>query len=114
MGREWELRFRLGKRPRIAVANSAPVAAATAVFLNYPIGQGSFSDGMPLGISGYPGGEVKEGERRSEEGHPAIEAAPHSHQLTSPIPSPPRRRRGDAGGEPQKSKAPIRGREPRR
>ncbi|KAG5618063.1 hypothetical protein H5410_017887, partial [Solanum commersonii] len=29
-----------------------PVAAATAVFLIYPIGQGSFSDGMPLGISG--------------------------------------------------------------
>jgi hypothetical protein len=28
------------------------VAAATAVFLIYPIGQGSFSDGMPLGISG--------------------------------------------------------------
>ncbi len=26
--------------------------AATAVFLIYPIGQGSFSDGMPLGISG--------------------------------------------------------------
>ncbi|KAH0660357.1 hypothetical protein KY289_029105 [Solanum tuberosum] len=37
MGREWELSFRL---------------AATAVFLIYPIGQGSFSDGMPLGISG--------------------------------------------------------------
>merc|ERR1711972_83907 len=30
----------------------APVAAATAVFLIYPIGQGSFSDGIPLGISG--------------------------------------------------------------
>ncbi len=27
-------------------------AAASAVFLIYPIGQGSFSDGMPLGISG--------------------------------------------------------------
>lgn len=26
--------------------------AATAVFIIYPIGQGSFSDGMPLGISG--------------------------------------------------------------
>jgi hypothetical protein len=38
-------------RPWIAVAYSAPVAAATAVFLIYPIGQGSFSDGMPLGIS---------------------------------------------------------------
>jgi hypothetical protein len=35
--------FRLGMRPWIAVAYSAPVAAATAVFLIYPIGQGSFS-----------------------------------------------------------------------
>ncbi|RVW32235.1 G-type lectin S-receptor-like serine/threonine-protein kinase SD2-5 [Vitis vinifera] len=51
MGREWELSFRLGMRPWIAVAYSAPVAAAAAVFLIYPIGQGSFSDGMPLGIS---------------------------------------------------------------
>ncbi|XBH84899.1 hypothetical protein VPH35_072959 [Triticum aestivum] len=52
MGREWELSFRLGRRPWIVVAYSAPVAAATLVFLIYPIGQGSFSDGMPLGISG--------------------------------------------------------------
>ena len=52
MGREWELSFRLGMRPWIAVAYSAPVIAATAVFIIYPIGQGSFSDGMPLGISG--------------------------------------------------------------
>ena len=52
MGREWELSFRLGMRPWIAVAYSAPVVAATAVFIVYPIGQGSFSDGMPLGISG--------------------------------------------------------------
>merc|ERR1712166_1570142 len=52
MGREWELSFRLGMRPWIAVAYSAPVAAAFAVFLIYPIGQASFSDGMPLGISG--------------------------------------------------------------
>ncbi|MED6139597.1 hypothetical protein PIB30_085357 [Stylosanthes scabra] len=37
MGREWELSFRLGMRPWIAVAYSAPVAAATAVFLIYPI-----------------------------------------------------------------------------
>jgi small subunit ribosomal protein S16 len=36
-------------RPWIAVAYSAPVAAATAVFIIYPLGQGSFSDGMPLG-----------------------------------------------------------------
>jgi hypothetical protein len=49
MGREWELSYRLGMRPWIAVAYSAPVAAATAVFIIYPIGQGSFSDGMPLG-----------------------------------------------------------------
>jgi photosystem II P680 reaction center D1 protein len=52
MGREWELSYRLGMRPWICVAYSAPVAAATAVFLVYPFGQGSFSDGMPLGISG--------------------------------------------------------------
>merc|ERR1712060_899866 len=52
MGREWELSYRLGMRPWIAVAYSAPVAAASAVFLVYPFGQGSFSDGMPLGISG--------------------------------------------------------------
>lgn len=42
----------LGMRPWIAVAYSAPAVAATAVFLIYPFGQGSFSDGMPLGISG--------------------------------------------------------------
>ncbi|RZC92517.1 hypothetical protein C5167_041863 [Papaver somniferum] len=52
MGREWELSFRLGMRPWTAVAYSAPVATATAVFLIYPIGQGIFYDGMPLGISG--------------------------------------------------------------
>ncbi len=39
-------------RPWIAVAYSAPVSAATVVLLIYSIGQGSFSDGMPLGISG--------------------------------------------------------------
>ena len=39
-------------RPWIFIAFSAPLIAATAVFLLYPIGQGSFSDGMPLGISG--------------------------------------------------------------
>ncbi|CAN4108839.1 unnamed protein product [Withania somnifera] len=53
MGHEWELSFRPGMRPWIAVAYSAPVAAITAVFLIYPFGQGSFSDGMPLGISRY-------------------------------------------------------------
>jgi photosystem II P680 reaction center D1 protein len=52
MGREWELSVRLGMRPWIAGAYSAPGAAATAVFLISPSGQGSFSDGMPLGISG--------------------------------------------------------------
>lgn len=52
MGRQWELSYRLGMRPWISVAFSAPVAAATAVLLIYPIGQGSFSDGMMLGISG--------------------------------------------------------------
>ena len=52
MGREWELSYRLGMRPWICVAYSAPVVAASAVFLVYPFGQGSFSDAMPLGISG--------------------------------------------------------------
>lgn len=52
MGREWEFSFRLGMRPWIFIAFSAPIVAATAVFVFYPIGQGSFSDGMPLGISG--------------------------------------------------------------
>ena len=41
MGREWELSYRLAMRPWIFVAFSAPVAAAAAVFLVYPIGQGS-------------------------------------------------------------------------
>ncbi|MBA0848289.1 hypothetical protein Goshw_000101, partial [Gossypium schwendimanii] len=52
MGRKWELSFCLGMRPWIVVAYLAPVAATAIVFLIYPIGQGSFSDGMPLGISG--------------------------------------------------------------
>jgi photosystem II P680 reaction center D1 protein len=52
LGREWEFSFRLSMRPWIFVAFSAPVVAASAVFVFYPIGQGSFSDGMPLGISG--------------------------------------------------------------
>merc|ERR1712087_231268 len=52
MGREWEFSFRLGMRPWIFVAFSAPLVAATAEFVFYPIGQGSFSDGMPLGVSG--------------------------------------------------------------
>ena len=38
MGREWELSYRLEMRPWIAVAYSAPVIAATAVFVVYPIG----------------------------------------------------------------------------
>lgn len=52
MGRQWELSYRLGMRPWICVAYSAPVSAATAVLLVYSLGQGSFSDGLPLGISG--------------------------------------------------------------
>jgi hypothetical protein len=35
-GSEWELSYRLGMRPWIFVAFSAPVAAASAVFLVYP------------------------------------------------------------------------------
>ena len=49
MGRQWELSYRLGMRPWICVAYSAPLSAAMAVFLVYPFGQGSFSDGMPPG-----------------------------------------------------------------
>ncbi|MBA0792855.1 hypothetical protein Gohar_017316, partial [Gossypium harknessii] len=41
MGREWELSFRLGMRPWIAVAYSTLIVTATTVFLIYPIGQGS-------------------------------------------------------------------------
>jgi len=50
--REWELSYRLGMRPWISLAFTAPVAAAVSVLLIYPIGQGSFSAGMPLSISG--------------------------------------------------------------
>lgn len=39
-------------RPWVYLAFSAPIVATSAVFIVYPIGQGSFSDGMPLGISG--------------------------------------------------------------
>ncbi|MGM3307066.1 Photosystem Q(B) protein 1 [Anabaena sp. WFMT] len=52
LGRLWELSYRLGMRPWLAVAFSAPVISATAVLLVYPIGQGSFADGLPLGIAG--------------------------------------------------------------
>jgi photosystem II P680 reaction center D1 protein len=52
LGRLWELSYREGLRPWIAVAFSAPAAAATTVLLVYPIGQGSFSEGLPLGIAG--------------------------------------------------------------
>ncbi len=50
--REWELSYRLGMRPWISLAFSAPVSAAAAVLLVYPVGQGGFCEGMPLGISG--------------------------------------------------------------
>jgi photosystem II P680 reaction center D1 protein len=52
LGRLWELSYRIGARSWIAAAFSAPAAAATAVLLVYPIGQGGFSEGLPLGISG--------------------------------------------------------------
>jgi photosystem II P680 reaction center D1 protein len=38
--------------PWFFVAYNAPLSAAFAGFLIYPFGQGSFSDGMPLAISG--------------------------------------------------------------
>ncbi|MBL1178440.1 MAG: photosystem II q(b) protein [Pantanalinema sp. GBBB05] len=50
--REWELSYRLGMRPWISLAFTAPVAACVAVFLVYPVAQGGFASGMPLGISG--------------------------------------------------------------
>jgi photosystem II P680 reaction center D1 protein len=50
--REWELSYRLGMRPWISMAFTAPVAASVSVLLIYPIGQGGFAEGMPLGISG--------------------------------------------------------------
>ncbi len=52
LGREYEYSFRLDMRPWVYIAFSAPIVATSAVFVVYPIGQGSFSDGMPLGISG--------------------------------------------------------------
>ena len=39
-------------RSWIFIGFTAPVIAALVVFIVYPIGQGSFSDAMPLGISG--------------------------------------------------------------
>jgi len=53
MSHEWELSFCLGICPWIVVAYPALVAAATTVFLIYPISQGNFSDNMPLGVSEY-------------------------------------------------------------
>ncbi|KAG7539497.1 Photosynthetic reaction centre L/M [Arabidopsis suecica] len=48
----WRKWFKNKKVMNMKMKKTTPVAAATAVFLIYPIGQGSFSDGMPLGISG--------------------------------------------------------------
>ncbi|MGC1305737.1 MAG: photosystem II q(b) protein [Phormidesmis sp.] len=50
--REWELSYRLGMRPWISLAFTAPVAATVSVLVIYPLGQGGFASGMPLGISG--------------------------------------------------------------
>ncbi|EDX86548.1 Photosynthetic reaction center protein [Synechococcus sp. PCC 7335] len=50
--REWELSYRLKMRPWISLAFTAPVAASVSVLLVYPVGQGGFASGMPLGISG--------------------------------------------------------------
>ncbi|MEL7334026.1 MAG: hypothetical protein AAFN12_17395 [Cyanobacteria bacterium J06560_2] len=44
--------YRLGMRPWISLAFTAPVAASVSVLLVYPVGQGGFASGMPLGISG--------------------------------------------------------------
>ncbi len=55
MGRQWELSYRLGMRPWICVAYSAPVSAAFAIFLIYPFGQGPFH---MLGVAGMFGGSL--------------------------------------------------------
>ena len=55
MGREWEFSFRLDMRPWTFVAFSAPVIAATAVFIVYPTGQSIpyaiISDSSPNTVS---------------------------------------------------------------
>ena len=52
MGREWELSYRLETRPWICVIYSHFCCVSSAVFLVYPFGQGSFSDGILWSISG--------------------------------------------------------------
>ena len=52
MGREWELSISFGQPPWICVAYPPRRCRNATVFLVYPFGQGSFSDAMPLGISG--------------------------------------------------------------
>ncbi|GAB2261138.1 hypothetical protein Droror1_Dr00011993 [Drosera rotundifolia] len=91
MGREWELSFRPGMRPWIAVAYSAPVAS-TAVFLIYPIGQGSFSMSQ-----GEPGSGQSQPRRATMS--PDVKLSPlftgHRHPKAPPSPqsrSPPPRR----------------------
>ena len=59
MGREWELSFRLGMRPWIAVAYSAPVMAATAVvviMLRSSMLQARVSSGLPS-MASLPAGK---------------------------------------------------------
>lgn len=51
MDRGWEISFRIGMCPLIIVSYSTPIAVATTIFLIHPIGQGSFSNSIPLGIS---------------------------------------------------------------
>jgi len=51
-GREWKLSYRRGIAPLDWSPNSAPVAAASAVFLILPLVRVLLLDGMPLGISG--------------------------------------------------------------
>ena len=51
-GGSGSLSYRLGMRPGLPLPILPPVAAATSVLLVYPIGQGSFSDGLMLGVSG--------------------------------------------------------------
>ena len=50
MGREWEFSFRLGMRPWIFVAFSAPVVAASAVFVFYPKRSEEHTSELPVTI----------------------------------------------------------------
>jgi hypothetical protein len=91
-------------RPWISVAFTAPVAAASAVFLVYPIGQGSFSDGMPLGISGtFNFMLVFQAEHNilmhNHEDEQRTPRPTNNHEQRTPTPTQPRQTFHNVGGE---------------